>query len=451
MRRVSYGVSSSNKQQIQDEFEGWTADPQTLWLESEREAHIHERDKARLLQKIGEASRQEIRRLSHWNRGYHDDEKTGLDTNTRDNAHLELYGNMKNVHDPQFGATNNRSRGLKRPAREEVVSATKSKLESDSSVTQSTKRRKAIDAENTTDAAKDTWINNKSVGNSPAQERVNRALKNRMKLLKDENVDLKNEVADFKDEVYDLKRQREPWKAKAANDATIVNALPLVGFSDDGSAERGINAGRIEKTLNQIDAQTHPNTALPTVRADDPSSSSTHASRSLDIAEIDLQTAHTFPTEDVVAYIHQLQLQVEKKDKLLVSMDRVLVAKNEKIAGLQRDIGFHNYDWENTGGLGTSSRLDWDSSIGLEEDGNHFGMSPRPDLLPLATLLSSFPQSPLPEEQTPIVSKSARVRRPIYPSQSPPSLAIQTKVRSGTGCGTCRKRKKKCDETKPFC
>lgn len=60
-------------------------------------------------------------------------------------------------------------------------------------------------------------------------------------------------------------------------------------------------------------------------------------------------------------------------------------------------------------------------------------------------------------EELPISpTEPARVRRGrgrprIYPPRSPTTSSKQTKARSKTGCTTCRKRKKKCDETRPFC
>lgn len=58
-------------------------------------------------------------------------------------------------------------------------------------------------------------------------------------------------------------------------------------------------------------------------------------------------------------------------------------------------------------------------------------------------------------EDTPISpTEPVRVRRGrgrprLHPPKSPTSKT--TKARSKTGCTTCRRRKKKCDETKPFC
>jgi hypothetical protein len=51
----------------------------------------------------------------------------------------------------------------------------------------------------------------------------------------------------------------------------------------------------------------------------------------------------------------------------------------------------------------------------------------------------------------PVRVRRARGRPRIHPPRSPTSLAKQAKARSKTGCTTCRKRKKKCDETKPYC
>ena len=52
---------------------------------------------------------------------------------------------------------------------------------------------------------------------------------------------------------------------------------------------------------------------------------------------------------------------------------------------------------------------------------------------------------------TPAVTKRPRGRPRKHPKISPESMAKITKGRSKTGCITCRRRKKKCDETKPGC
>ena len=51
----------------------------------------------------------------------------------------------------------------------------------------------------------------------------------------------------------------------------------------------------------------------------------------------------------------------------------------------------------------------------------------------------------------PVRMRRARGRPRIHPPRSPTTASKQAKARSKTGCTTCRKRKKKCDETKPFC
>jgi len=51
----------------------------------------------------------------------------------------------------------------------------------------------------------------------------------------------------------------------------------------------------------------------------------------------------------------------------------------------------------------------------------------------------------------PAPAKRPRGRPRKHPKITPGSMAKVTKGRSKTGCLTCRKRKKKCDETKPEC
>jgi len=50
-----------------------------------------------------------------------------------------------------------------------------------------------------------------------------------------------------------------------------------------------------------------------------------------------------------------------------------------------------------------------------------------------------------------VVIKRPRGRPRKHPKQLPTSLSKTPKGRSKTGCITCRRRKKKCDETKPSC
>ncbi|EUC37957.1 hypothetical protein COCVIDRAFT_28385 [Bipolaris victoriae FI3] len=70
--------------------------------------------------------------------------------------------------------------------------------------------------------------------------------------------------------------------------------------------------------------------------------------------------------------------------------------------------------------------------------------------------LADVKEEPSPEDAPisptePVRIRRARGRPRIHPPRSPTTLAKQAKARSKTGCTTCRKRKKKCDETKPFC
>ncbi|KAE8444652.1 hypothetical protein EG329_014400 [Mollisiaceae sp. DMI_Dod_QoI] len=61
-----------------------------------------------------------------------------------------------------------------------------------------------------------------------------------------------------------------------------------------------------------------------------------------------------------------------------------------------------------------------------------------------------IPETPL-SDSTPAQIKRPRGRPRKHPKPTPESMAKVAKGRSKTGCITCRKRKKKCDETKPGC
>ena len=72
--------------------------------------------------------------------------------------------------------------------------------------------------------------------------------------------------------------------------------------------------------------------------------------------------------------------------------------------------------------------------------------------------LSDMKESIVPEtpETSSSISTTAQIKRPRgrprkHPKPSPEALAKVAKGRSKTGCITCRRRKKKCDETKPGC
>lgn len=106
-----------------------------------------------------------------------------------------------------------------------------------------------------------------------------------------------------------------------------------------------------------------------------------------------------------------------------------------------------DYDWEH-------------EDEGQREDDDDMMLVPK--LEPIDDIdmadLSDVKESIVPE--TPGTSSStstpAQVKRPRgrprkHPKPSPEALAKVAKGRSKTGCITCRRRKKKCDETKPGC
>ena len=64
---------------------------------------------------------------------------------------------------------------------------------------------------------------------------------------------------------------------------------------------------------------------------------------------------------------------------------------------------------------------------------------------------SVVPETPETSSSTPAQVKRPRGRPRKHPKPSPEALAKVAKGRSKTGCITCRRRKKKCDETKPGC
>lgn len=63
------------------------------------------------------------------------------------------------------------------------------------------------------------------------------------------------------------------------------------------------------------------------------------------------------------------------------------------------------------------------------------------------------PMHTLPTQTSPVAApiKRGRGRPRKYPKPDPAAMAKVHKGRSKTGCGTCRKRKKKCDEARPIC
>lgn len=64
---------------------------------------------------------------------------------------------------------------------------------------------------------------------------------------------------------------------------------------------------------------------------------------------------------------------------------------------------------------------------------------------------SESPEQPATEAVHGTKAPRKRGRPRKHPLPSPAGLARVAKGRSKTGCITCRRRKKKCDETKPWC
>ena len=104
---------------------------------------------------------------------------------------------------------------------------------------------------------------------------------------------------------------------------------------------------------------------------------------------------------------------------------------------------------------------DWDhEDEGQRGDDDEMMLVPK--LEPLDDIdmadLSDVKEGIIPEtpETSSSTSTPAQVKRPRgrprkHPKPSPEALAKVAKGRSKTGCITCRRRKKKCDETKPGC
>ncbi|TGZ80137.1 hypothetical protein EX30DRAFT_61584 [Ascodesmis nigricans] len=63
----------------------------------------------------------------------------------------------------------------------------------------------------------------------------------------------------------------------------------------------------------------------------------------------------------------------------------------------------------------------------------------------------AVPQLPMENKPQEVLIKRKRGRPPKYPNGPPKPLPKTSRARTKTGCLTCRKRKKKCDEAKPGC
>jgi hypothetical protein len=185
-----------------------------------------------------------------------------------------------------------------------------------------------------------------------------------------------------------------------------LNTFP--GSTYSATTALSIDPERIENKPYRYDALKQ--TIFPSrVASVGSPSAHTHALQSRDISGINYQTAHTFMAEDIVAYIKKLQRQVEEKDKLLE-------IKDKEINQLKIDATFPTmslnqwWDIPEFEHIISDSRPSFrDSSTGLRMNETQSGIDLGPGILP----------------------------------PTPP--------RSKTGCLTCRKRKKKCDETKPSC
>jgi hypothetical protein len=120
--------------------------------------------------------------------------------------------------------------------------------------------------------------------------------------------------------------------------------------------------------------------------------------------------------------------------------------------------------WSSSGGWVEEEEdevdFDWDHEEQKQkDDDDDDNMLRVPKLEPVDDIdmadLSDVKESIIPEAPSSICTP-AQVKRPRgrprkHPKPSPESLAKVAKGRSKTGCITCRRRKKKCDETKPGC
>ena len=112
----------------------------------------------------------------------------------------------------------------------------------------------------------------------------------------------------------------------------------------------------------------------------------------------------------------------------------------------------------------TSSCTDpWSSSGFVEEEGDVNWDDQDEDMLLVPKLepvdddvdMADMKESSVPDtpsaSTSPVTTKRPRGRPRKHPKINPDSVGKVAKGRSKTGCITCRKRKKKCDEAKPGC
>jgi len=110
--------------------------------------------------------------------------------------------------------------------------------------------------------------------------------------------------------------------------------------------------------------------------------------------------------------------------------------------------------WSSSGGFVEEEEDDGSINWDQEEDVAVVPKLEPIDDVDMADLVDAkediMPETPS-AESTPAQPKRPRGRPRKHPKPTPESMAKVAKGRSKTGCITCRKRKKKCDETKPSC
>ena len=97
--------------------------------------------------------------------------------------------------------------------------------------------------------------------------------------------------------------------------------------------------------------------------------------------------------------------------------------------------------------------MNWDRERLQDEDEDMMlvpKLEPLDDDLDMAHV-QEIPPTPSTTSRSPMQAKRPRGRPRKHPVPAPESVSKVTKGRSKTGCITCRKRKKKCDEAKPRC
>ncbi|KAH7029290.1 fungal-specific transcription factor domain-containing protein [Microdochium trichocladiopsis] len=116
--------------------------------------------------------------------------------------------------------------------------------------------------------------------------------------------------------------------------------------------------------------------------------------------------------------------------------------------------------WSTSFSQSTSEAEDADNDVHWEQDSDDVLLAPKnepseDDVFRIDDLKEAPRTTPVPSsrsvQQTPTKAKRPRGRPRKHPIVPPISNTKVAKGRSKTGCITCRKRKKKCDEAKPRC